>query len=64
MTTISERVVAEGRSMPRIIAALNAVHEHDTFDQNRAYRHQVRKRVQAIVDRNQEISDKRRQEQE
>ena len=57
MAPISERVAAEGRSLLRIIAALNAVHEHDTFDQ-------VRKRVQAIVDRNQEISDKRRQEQE
>ena len=63
MTTISEQVVAEGRSMLRIIAALNSVHEHDILDQNRAYRHQVRKRIQAIVDRNQEISDKRRHDQ-
>ena len=63
MTTISERAVAEDKSMLRIIAALNAVHEHDTFDQNRAYRHQVRKGIQAIVERNQGISDKRQQDQ-
>ena len=55
MTPSPEQVVAEGRSLLRLLATLDTAGEQGSRDQFRTYCDRARKRVQAIVDRNQEI---------
>ena len=62
MTPSPEQVVAEGRSLLRFIAIVDAVHEQDTHVRFRTYCDHVWERVQAIFDRNQRIVDERRRD--